>query len=99
MNILLSQPLSYHRVVNPRVHSDDAHVRTVRSRSRTMSEIRQSIAGSSTAANEVQLTAEFNRESRLSLLHSAGVTVDAAEGLSLKSSLSLPWNKLRHIRR
>ena len=95
----IPQPITYQRVVRARIPSNEAHIRTVAGRSQRMAEIRNIVAGTSSNALSTQLTSEVNRASRQSLLQEAGIRVSEAEGLALKSSLAIPWNKLRHIRR
>ena len=94
------------RVVQPRLQSEDASSRTVRERARFMRDARTRMSGGSTLSSATQLAAELQQTSRKErelALQKAGVfssgRVSAEECLAMKSTLAIPWHKLRHIRR
>ena len=101
------QPLSYTRIVQPRVPSDDDALaqRTLAERSKLLAGIRQKISGGGEASARVQLAHEIsqNKHERDELLRAAGIAVPheapAAEVLAVKADLAIPWNRLRSIRR
>ena len=68
-----------------------------------MRNVRKSVAGGTLPAKR-QLEHEVSRttpEERQELLKRANIlpTVTHKEGLAMKADLSIPWNKLRHLRR
>lgn len=94
------------RVVQPRLRSEDASSRTVHERARFMRGVRTSMSGGSTLSSATQIAAELqqtSREERELALQEAGLLrsgrVSAEEGLAMKSTLAIPWHKLRHLRR
>ena len=93
-------------MVQPRLPSEEASSRTVRERARFMRGVRTNISGGSTQSSATQLAAELqytSREERELALQEAGLLssdrVSAEECLAMKSTLAIPWHKLRHIRR
>jgi len=89
------------KVTKPRVSSELASVKTVRRRSFEVSKHRDAVSGGSgliQMADEVRI---LQREERQQLLKDADVKiiVPALDGLAMKADLTLPWNKLRSMRR
>ena len=82
--------------------SDHVTHTTMRKWSRVLSTLRLQIAGSSKAllsqlADELSTTCP---EERKTLLEKAGIKpeIPVGQGLVMKAELSIPWNKLRHLR-
>ena len=84
-----------------RVKSSEASSRTIRKRTRTLSELRTCISGGD---NTVQLKSELralSKEERDSLLLEAKLPVEIPPNyaLAMKADLALPWAKMRAISR
>ena len=76
---------------------------TLRRRTSIISNVREAIAGGEEPAKR-QLIDELRRttpEERQDLLKKAGIvpTITHDEGLAMKADLSIPWNKIRHLRK
>lgn len=83
------------------MRSDDASKRTLRRRSHEIEEHRNTASGGS---DTVQLQSEIKRltsHDRQKLLADINfkIEVPADVGLSLKTELCLPWNRMRTMRR
>ena len=65
-----------------------------------LSNFRSQIAGGEKASPS-QLADELSTSDRKLLLEKAGIKPDipVGQGLAMKAELSIPWNKLRHLRR
>ena len=93
-------------VTKPRTTSEDASRSTIRSRSHLLAGLRTQISGGSSQSVQIQFRSEImssSKEERQSLLKQAGLQtpneINAEEGLAFKAQLSIPWQKLCHIRR
>lgn len=84
-------------MTKPRIFSQEASKGTKRRRSAQLAGVRELVSGSQEAAT-VQLREEIGREKLLqdSQFHAEITTADA---LAMKANYSLPWNKLRLVRR
>ena len=97
------QPISFVRVTNPRKASHEVVASTRRRRSVALSSIRKTMSGGEKGA-ERQLAHEIehtNRETRLGILEKAGIRphIPEGEGLAMRADLSMPWYRLRQLRR
>ena len=94
------QPLSLARVSQARVATSWASEQTKRRRSSRLDEVRHTISGGGEAAKE-QLAHELGKEGRQKMLRESNFSVELTteESLAMKANLSLPWNKLRIMRR
>ena len=99
------QPITYVRVPMPVATASISSNSTLRQRSKQVSQVRDIISGGP-AASAVQLKDELRhlRKERDDLLKEAGLIptglyVTQEESLALKADLSIPWTKLRALRR
>ena len=95
------QPLTFIHVPTPRVNSDDASKKTLKRRSQDLSGIRTFASGSCSTEqfhSEIEL---LSREEREKLIKSTTniVEIGSEHSLAMKADLSIPWNKLRTMRR
>lgn len=98
--------MTFLKVRYPRVPSSQASARTVKERTREMENVREMISAGDTA---LQLSSEIYRqtcEERKQLLDELlampgnfRVQISASDALAVKSSLQIPWTKLRVMRR
>jgi len=89
------------KVPSCRVSSSEASRRTVKRRVEVVDSVRESISGNDST---FQLAAEVNhltREQREELLQQAQLplVIPPNHALALKANLSIPWGKLRVLRR
>ncbi len=87
-----------------RVSSSEACRRTIQRRAHCLSTIRTAISGGSGEDTVTQLRSDIrclSKEERQELLRSAGlpIVIPSDHALALKADLSIPWSKLRVIRR
>lgn len=90
-------------VPSPRVSTESVTTKTVKQRSFQLSSIQKSISGGE-SSERIQLQSEIkllSTEDREKLLDDIGIhsETSAEQGLALKADLSIPWNKLRVMRR
>ncbi len=93
----------FSRIPKPRKDSSSTTLMTLRRRSEILSSVRENVSGGTLPAKR-QLAHEVHRttpEERQELLRKAKITptVTEEEGLAMKADLSIPWSKLRHLRR
>ena len=82
-----------------RVRSSEASFNTISHRTKTLSQLRDTISGGDTS---LQLQSELrvlNKEEREEVLRGVGlpVRIPPAHALALKADLGLPWAKMREI--
>ena len=87
-----------------RVSSSEASRKTIQRRSHCLSTLRTAISGGESPDIVTQLRSEIrclSKEDRQELLQSAGlpVVIPPDHALATKADLSIPWSKLRVIRR
>lgn len=95
------QPITLAKVTLPTVSSDEASMKTLRRRSGELEVHRSTI---SKGASVVQLRSEvksLSNEDRQALLEGLEfkIQLPAITGLALKTDLSLPWSKMRTMKR
>lgn len=95
------KPITLVQVPAGRVESSTACTKTVLNRTRVLSAVR---GITSCSDNTSQLAAEvkaLSKVERQSLLEQAQlpISVPANDALAMKADLSMPWNKLRVLRR
>lgn len=93
-------------VPNPHVPSETACNKTVHNRSKHLIHLRGRISGQGSSSSQVQLQDEIkvlNKEEREELVKSlynhTRTDVATEKILAFKADLSIPWNKLRTMRR
>lgn len=90
------------RLTTPRVDSSSASARTLKRRSGEIEQVRDTISkGSSVDQLQYELKT-LTKEDRQSLLQNATadtIAVSNEDVLAMKADLSIPWNKLRILRR
>ncbi len=95
------QPITLVQVANCRVRSSDASKWTLKRRTEGISRVRSITSGGDTTAQMVAEYKSLSKEERAKVLQEAGlpITIPTDHSLALKANLSIPWNKLRVIRR
>ena len=102
------QPLTLFHVPKPRVSSEQATNKTRQTRSHEIAQFRRHVSGPGSSSESIQLQHELKEMScdeRESLLLSlkgqqtCSTEVSADQILAMKATLSIPWNKLRTMRR
>ena len=86
-------------VTHPRL-GDSPSKRTVRRRAKSVEDYRTSIGGSAIHVRAEELR-RLAKQERQEIIKCAGLKlrVPPGEGLAMKSTLGIPCNKLRHLRR
>ena len=90
------------RVTTPRVDSKEASNKTLHRRTEEIGHVRSLISGGAVLEQLQHEVHALSKDDRLKLLQEVGLLkadVPADEGLAMKADLSLPWNKLRILRR
>ena len=98
------QPLTLTTIALPRKETQDVTKRRVRSRTKQSKELLEMISGNSTQTTATQashLVQSFDECSRQQILNSfkSTVTIPPDHVAAMKSTLNLPWNLLRDVRR
>ena len=96
-----NQPITLMKVPGYRISSSDASSRTVRRRVEVLETIREVTSGGDSTS---QLAAEVNHLSKVQreeLLQQVQLplVIPADHALAMKADLSIPWTKLRVLRR
>ena len=89
------------RVTTPRVDSSEASRRTLKRRSDELGKVRTLVSkGSSLVQQQNDLT-KMERESLLdqAKIPETSAEIPAEDVLAMKADLSIPWNKMRILRR
>ncbi len=94
---ILVQPMCLTRIPKPRQDSCSVLSKNLRNRSKVLWGVRTEMAGGLHSIKR-QLIDQLKRQE---LLEQAGIgpKISEGEGLAMKAELSIPWNKLRHLRR
>ena len=92
------------RVTTPRVDSSEASRRTLKRRSDELGKVRTLVSKGSSLEqlqNEVKCLTKMERESLLdqAKIPEALAEIPAEDVLAMKADLSIPWNKMRILRR
>ena len=94
------QPLTLARVTKSRVATPDAASSTKRRRSSELAGVRETISGGEEAAS-AQLQEKIGKEGRRKLMEDPVFArpISVEESLLMKTSMGLPWHKIRQGRR
>ena len=97
------QPMTLIPVPSPRVGSEKASQRTKHRRTASMQLVREFISGGSSTTQFVDETRSRSTSERDAILEQLQggmkVMIPPSESLAMKADLTLPWSKLRIIRR
>lgn len=101
--ILTSQPLTFVQVTNGRNPTTSSCTRTVKQRCRELDTIRSIVSGGESSVLMQEELRMLSDEERKDLLQKSGIStaveISAEQGLAIKAGLSLPWFRLRHLKR
>ena len=97
------KPQTWHRITKGQTPSSDAADRTVRRRTEEVNSVRAVVSAGSSTEQQADELRRMQREEQDELLRAAGfapnIGAGRGSGLALKADLSLPWSKLRKLRR
>ena len=97
----IQQPLTMMILPNGRVGSSQASKKTLSRRTKLINEFRAVITANDTGSQLQHEVRSLGKDARQELLRSAGITLEIPPeaGLAMKADCSLPWLRLRKIRR
>ena len=104
LHYIQSQPMTFVRVSQAQVPSGKAAPRTIRKRSHSLANVRLAVsAGDDTTqlAHEIHTCSQDERKKLMEEIRRAegSFRISVEQSVALKADLSIPWSKLRVMRR